>query len=404
MADEPSAPKDATSILTTPGGVERFTEAFNANRKAFETDQAQPPDRAPTPPDNPPLPAIELDRDAPLVSSFLPKAVGMMLRRARGEEKPIPLPWPTVTQKLAGGLWPGLHVLVGNTASGKSQLALQIALHAARMGTPVLYIGLELGQTGLVARLLGLMSGRRWSRLWLGENESELLEVVAKHQEELESLPFRLEFGPPGGWSYDRLWETVDQLKARHGGNLCRPLVVLDYLQLIASPQNEPSRELRERIGRAAYFGRAVAREHQAAVLLVSSTARDKYRTLNGHPDPKNATSGNHTWEKWRDVPHMLAGCGKESGEVEYSADSLLVLVRGEFVERDPTSTDADNVSDRCHYTEMHLALAKVRAGIGGWCDLCFNGGEFWEPQSSDPSQKRGRPMKLSQLGTLDPR
>ena len=334
----------------------------------------------PTHPTRSPLAAPEprtLDEDAPLVGSFAEHALTTMLRRAQGVDKPLPLPWPSLAQALSGGLWPGLHVLVGNTGSGKSQFALQLALHAARQEIPVLYIGLELGKTDLIARLLGLMSEKRWSRLWLGASEAEIDEVRRIHLEELQRLPFRLEFGPPMGWSYDRLVETTERVKERHKR---APLVVLDYLQLIASPTSEPSRDLRERIGRAAYHGRAVAREQETAVLVVSSTARDKYEALSTMPNAANPPP-----------PSTFVGTGKESGEVEFAADTVLVLVRGE------SQPDA---------TEIHLAIAKARAGKTGWQTLRFNGGWFWEspapednsPLAHDPAPDSPAPDLLSQL------
>jgi predicted ATP-dependent serine protease len=67
-------------------------------------------------------------------------------RRARGEEKPVPVPWPSVAREIGGGLWPGCHVLVGNTGTGKTQFALQLALHAAEQGVPVRYVGFDLDQ------------------------------------------------------------------------------------------------------------------------------------------------------------------------------------------------------------------------------------------------------------------
>ena len=107
----------------------------------------------------------ELRDGAPAVGDLVVEALGRMRRRAQGIEKPIPLPWEHLGERLSGGLWPGCHVLVGNTGTGKSQWALQVVLHAARQGVPCLYVGLELGKVDLVARLLGLMSNKKWSRL-----------------------------------------------------------------------------------------------------------------------------------------------------------------------------------------------------------------------------------------------
>ena len=89
-------------------------------------------------------PAVDLDSEAPTVGALAGEAFDRMRRRASGAERALPLPWSSVTDALGGGLWSGLHVVVGSTGAGKSQLTLQMALHAAEQGIPVLYCGLEL--------------------------------------------------------------------------------------------------------------------------------------------------------------------------------------------------------------------------------------------------------------------
>ena len=327
------------------------------------------------------------------VGAFLDAGLDRMRARSEDRERPIPLPWANVAAELGGGLWPGLYVLVGNTGSGKSQLALQAAVEAARMGTPVLYVGLELGRLDLVARLVGLVSRRKWSRLYLGRNwqgtpdPAELREVEAKHGPELgelRAMPFHLALAPPHGWAYPELTAAAAQLREMYpetDGEGSRPmLVVLDFLQLVAGAP-DAREDLRERIGRAAYAGRAVARDYGAAVLMLSSTARENYFLLSG--DAKTtAEAGAKQARKARGAPVVtdplgtgnparLVGMGKESGDVEYAADAALVLAQ------EPRGDAA--------LTTCWLAVAKVRArpeGAKGWAELRFDGGRFTEPEA----------------------
>jgi hypothetical protein len=330
------------------------------------------------------------------VGTFTAEALARMLARARDEERPIPLPWPSLASALGGGLWPGLHVLVGNTGTGKSQLALEAALKAASKGTPVLYVGLELGKVDLVARLAGLLTNRKWSRLFLGRNSeghpdpSELLRIESDVTRELADLPFHLTFGPPNGWDYTTLHSKALAMREMYPETIgpdgtpiagSRPfLVVLDFLQIVGSPDERGHEELRERIGRASYQGRAVARDLNAAVVLVSSTARDNYAILdNGDPETVR--------------PGTLVGLGKESGEIEYSADSVMVLVREWFKrEHNPMHDDESLV---------HVAVAKVRAGGPEWRMLAFNGGRFREVRAEERARipecrAKGREKKKS--------
>lgn len=294
------------------------------------------------------------------VGMFLDDALTRMERRHAKLERPIPIPFQSMADALGGGLWSGMYVLVGNTGSGKSQLSLQLAVEAARAGTPVLYIGLELGRVDLTARLIGLLTPVPWSYLYLGKSVQtpDLRTKHAAELDELRRLPFHLELGGPFGWSYADLEPRVRAMRDLYpepNGPGSRPmLVVLDFLQLVSSSEGERE-ELRERIGRAAYVGRKVARDYDAAVVLVSSTARDNYARL-------DASIPGEKGKPLAEPPlAALVGLGKESGEVEYAADAVLALRR-----------EADG---------MRLAVAKGRAVKPCWVELRFDGTRFSEPK-----------------------
>lgn len=313
--------------------------------------------------------ALELERCAPPLSTLLPNAIAAMQARSSGLAKPIVTPWATVNAELGGGIWPGLHVLSGTTGSGKSQWALQLALHAAKAGHPVLYVGLELGHTDLVARLLGLELKAKWSGLFLG-SDADGIAKAADLQGAIAKLPFRLEVGQSYGWHAGLLAERVRALREEHpeehAGDL-PILVVIDYLQVVAPEPDNQRQELRERIGKAAYAARMVARDYGAAVLALSSVSRENAKLLGVAPKPEARDAD---LELGTGDPGRLVGLGKESGEIEYSADSVLVLARKSFREAE-------------RHSEMHLAVAKLRArpeGHRGWLLLNFNGGRFWDP------------------------
>lgn len=278
---------------------------------------------------------------------------------------PVPVPWPAYAEALGGGFWPGAHFITAGTAVGKSQLSLQTGLGAARSGIPVIYIGLELDEMQIALRVLGEHARMRWSDLYLGRCSADDLARARDAARALDGMPFYYDLGPPRGWPVSRLYTQVQAARAKYPtGPL---LLVLDYLQLIGSDQAEFERrpELRELVGRAAYAARDVARRFDAAVVVVSSAARSHYGLLAS--DAKEAGLCTRKvpglFEPIRTIahPHVLVGLGKESGEVEFSADTVTALIRWPA----PLENGARAVI---------CAVPKVRCGIERWSAMAFDG------------------------------
>lgn len=265
------------------------------------------------------------------LSDVLPGAIELAERRQRGDEQPIALPWPGYSDALTGGLWPGMHVLVAGTGFGKTQLTMQGGLHAARHGVPVCFVGLELDKPQIALRLLGEQAGVRWSSLYTGHVSLEQIELARSKVDQLSGLPIYIETGTPGGWPASRLAALAGALRRAHpSGPL---LIVVDFLQLLSDdPLAERRTDLRERIGSAAYMARHVAREYGVAVWLISSAARDKYSLLAGQLKTAGIGTARAPGciEPKRVLfnPDALVGLGKESGEIEFAADTVTVLAR----------------------------------------------------------------------------
>ena len=343
-----------------------------------------PDDEPPAGDGGPKPPGLEALR----VGAFAGKAFELFERRRDGLEPPVPLPpkWGRVAAELRGGLWAGCYVLVGGTGVGKSQWAFEVAYHAVTRTpdpVPVLYVGLELDRAGVVARLTALgMHGRTasatgapervaWSDLYLGEREALELADGAVGREvrgKLAAAPFYFVAGEAmGGWSYAELRGLVDRLRALHPSGPA--LVIVDFLQLVGSPPGERE-ELRERIGKASYMARMVAREHRVSVLLLSATARSAYPLFAG----EGKGDGGDVSGLGEGDPGRFLGTGKESGEVEYSADGVIALCRGK-------RRGADVLNPNPPPAPVWLAVAKSRTGrpngLSGWAALRFDGTSF---------------------------
>ncbi len=294
-------------------------------------------------------------------------------RRASGSERPIALPWPTLAEHFGGGLWPGFHVINKGTGCGGTQLALQVALGATKRSVPALYVGLELGDLDLALRLLGEEAHVPWSSLWTGKAGPEYLRRIREAAPALESLPFHYEVARPMGFPASALLESIEALRATYpeqdGPGSAPLLVVVDFLQLIGDePQSD--QEVRSRIGRASYVLRDAANRLGVAVICISSVARERYKTLadiHGVAGLAYDTDADGCPINRRilDVD-AIVGMGKESGEIEFSADSVSVLARV------PATWDGRG-------SDVVFATAKGRATGATWSPLHFTGFRYEE-------------------------
>ncbi len=372
---------------TTNGAGEPEDEHDVPQREPDEeefTAPAEPPE--PTSPPEPPVqpPGPYLSAYLPPLPAVLSTALDRAQRRADGIEQPVPLRWKILEEHFGGGLWPGFHILCSTTGIGKSAFALDQALYAAREGIPVAFVGLELRLDEAGMRVLGAHGGVPWSKLYTGQASPHDLDRARGAARALtaERVPLHIIPRRSQGWPASKLASVAEEMRKQYpetNGPGSRPILMfVDYLQLIGS-EMVPCRwclpckagnthvcrkpvpdglDIRERIARGSYTGHEVADHYGVAVLAISSVARAQYnlwKSVEGaelNLDVNNRGIAN---------PDALVGMGKESGEIEYAADSVSVLVRV-----------PDTWSDTgC---EMLFATAKGRATGARWSPLRFTG------------------------------
>ena len=177
--------------------------------------------------------------DAPVEpASFLPldaQFFAELVAQYDGPIAAIPTPWETWNRACRGfgggvGVAKGWHtVIAGPSNSGKSLLALNMALHAIRTGAAVAYISLEMSAQQLAARALAIWSGHAARVFEPGSYfQRPTYDAVVR---DLTQAPARLEIvNRPD----NRLASVVATLEdaASRGAEL----VVVDYMQLIAVP------------------------------------------------------------------------------------------------------------------------------------------------------------------------
>lgn len=248
--------------------------------------------------------------DVPFLLEELPA-----LLNARQQQKGTlyPVGFEPLDTALGGGFYPGLHVLGGVTAGGKTALALHIAEQNARAGRPVLFVTFEQSRAELWTRLISPRVGIGLGRFRAGASENmplgdQLLTKEAYLDLANEIAPYLRVFEGDGSsgaqqWGVDRISAEVRRLRAVFGQS---PLVILDYLQRMPSDLDSDKRHKVDDVVMSLQV--RLGREENTPILLLSSVSRGNYGELLTRP-----------------LDERLA-VFKESGGIEYTAYSATLI------------------------------------------------------------------------------
>ena len=173
-------------------------------------------------------------------------------------EDTLPTGFPSVDKLLGGGLRRGdLVVLGGDVGSGKSALALAIALRAAQDGRTVAFFTGEAGTERVIERALAIEGRARMDDLRRGTlDEGTRAGVGAAALRMRDVLPI-VDVIPDGG---------LEAIAAELDGSAVR-LAVIDPLQALASGE----RPLAEDVAAAVLALKRVAGELNVALLVTSA-------------------------------------------------------------------------------------------------------------------------------------
>ena len=243
----------------------------------------------------------------------------------------VPSGFPSLDRLLGGGLRrQDLIVLAGDVGSGKSALALAIAIRSAAAGTPVLFLSGEMSPERVMERALALEGKAPVDDLRQGRLDAATRAAVGAAAVRLRDAP--LAFRPLPGESFTEVRGALDFVPPRR-------LLVLDAVQLAPAPRS--SARLDERVALTVRALKALAIERDAALLAVSQLAR--HRTRRADPRP--------TLED-------LGGLGT----IKQHADVVLGLYREEMYRPGQGVEGA-----------TELIVAKNRNGPTGFVDLYFH-------------------------------
>ena len=271
--------------------------------------------------------------DTDTLTDALVRLGNRVAEQVNGKAPCVPSGLMSFDKLLGGGfINGGLHVIGARPAVGKSALALQIALNAARNGVKVLYLSLEMSAEDCSARLVGNIGGLSSARLMFGGRltDNEYMRF-AEGTTELSALP--IVFNRRSGMNV----RQVEALAYREKPGL----LILDHLGLLEPPDTRLS--LYEATTRNSRALKLLALRLNVPVLCLCQLNRAAASDRSGS---FRATMANL----------------RESGAIEQDADTVTLL------HNPPCETDERMESPSL----LELWLDKNRRGATGHVDATF--------------------------------
>lgn len=271
--------------------------------------------------------------DTDTLTDALVRLGNRVAEQVNGKAPCVPSGLMSFDKLLGGGfINGGLHVIGARPAVGKSAVALQLALNAARNGVKVLYCSLEMSAEDCSARLVGNLGGVSSSRLMFGGKLTDReYEQYAQGTNDLSVLP--IVFNRRSGMNV----RQVEALAYREKPGL----LILDHLGLLEPPETRLS--LYEATTRNSRALKLLAMRLNIPVLCLCQLNRAAASDRSGS---FRATMANL----------------RESGAIEQDADTVTLL------HNPPCETDGNMESPSL----LELWLDKNRRGATGHIDATF--------------------------------
>ncbi|HEU4699629.1 MAG TPA: DnaB-like helicase C-terminal domain-containing protein [Gemmatimonadales bacterium] len=242
----------------------------------------------------------------------------------------VPSGFPSLDRVLGGGFRRrDLVVLAGDVGSGKSALALGMALRSAAAGRPAVLLSGEMREDRVLERALALEGRAAVDDLRQGALADTARAAVGAAAVRLRDLPLTVR--PLAGDRFDEVGEALAAAPPP-------ALVVVDSLQLVEPPRAVAA--LEERVAAATQALKALALAHDAALLVTAHTPA----LAAGRADPRPALDD-------------LGGLGA----VKQQADVVLGIYREEMYRPGQGVEGA-----------TELLVLKNRNGPTGFVDLYF--------------------------------
>lgn len=216
--------------------------------------------------------------------------------------------------------------LMGPTGSGKTTLALNMAMsHAEHIG-PVIIVSRELREETAGARVGSMRSGTRWADVLRGPATEQAITALLE-------LP-RMVFLDDERATFECLQKAIDECKIDFPG---QPIMVLaDYIQIMQASSAGRAGDLRQRASEAVDEMRNLLKRNLVVGLVLSQMSRNA---------SSEAKRGNRL------------GADSDGGGAETSAIERAAAMQLEIGYKTPIAEDGS--------TDVQLSISKMRYGGG---------------------------------------
>lgn len=179
----------------------------------------------------------------------------------------------------SGGLYSGLYVIAATSSLGKTTFSLQIADNLAAAGNEVLFFSMEQSRLELVsksfARIMAQKDRERAPNslaIRKGKAPTELAAAAAQYKHDIGERLSVIEGNFNCNVSF--IGDYVRDYIQRNG---CRPIVIVDYLQILQPADDAKRLTARESIDNTVTALKRISRELELTVIVISSVNRANY-------------------------------------------------------------------------------------------------------------------------------
>ena len=181
--------------------------------------------------------------------------------------------------KKSGGLYSGLYVLAAISSLGKTSFALQLADQLAASGKDVLFFSLEQSRLELISKSLARRTATRDKdnavtslSIRKGYKSKLVQDAIREYKDEVQDRFSIIE----GNFNCNISF-IGDYIREYIRKNKNRPIVFIDYLQILQPAKDNPRQSLKETVDNTVTELKRISRELDLTVFIISSVNRANY-------------------------------------------------------------------------------------------------------------------------------